>query len=93
MALPVGQSTEVSLTQHQPGVYRHVDTGAEFITSEGEEGVLQADALLSPNWHGGWERVGDVPSRLELLELNKKQALKDAKAEKAAKDADEKALA
>jgi len=61
-----------------PGVYVHKDTGAKFITSEGEEGVIQADALMSPIWKDAWERVGDAPSRLEILEMRKAQEIKDA---------------
>lgn len=56
-----------------PGVYKHKDTGATFITSDGNEGVVQADALMSTVWKDAWERVGDVPSRLELLEMRKAQ--------------------
>lgn len=64
-----------------PGIYVHRDTKAKFITSEGDEGVAQADALMSPVWKDAWERVADVPSRLELLEMRKAQEEKDKKAE------------
>lgn len=82
--LPKGQSAEATQgrPQNQPGVYKHRDTGATFITAPGEEGILQADALLSPVWKDSWERVGDAPSRSELLEMQKKQLEKDQKAAK-----------
>ena len=34
--------------------------------------------LKSPVWKDSWERVGDGPTRLELLAMNKAQAVKDA---------------
>lgn len=61
-----------------PGIYKHKDTGAEFITPDGDEGIVQADALTSPVWKDAWERVGDVPTRLELLDRRKAQEIKDA---------------
>lgn len=64
-----------------PGVYEHKDTDAVFITSEGDEGVAQADALMHPLWKDAWERVGDVPSRVEILAMRKAQEIKDATAE------------
>lgn len=78
--LPKGQSSERTEGRkgNLPGVYRHKDSGAEFITSEGNEGVIQADALLSPVWKDGWERIGDVPTRVELLERQKAQQIKEA---------------
>lgn len=82
--LPKGQSTERNTDGRPinlPGVYVHKDLGAKFITSDGEEGVTQADALMSPSWKDGWERVGDVPTRTELLEQRKAQEVKDAAAE------------
>lgn len=75
--LPKGQSKENSPVRHLPGTYVHKDTGAKFITSEGEEGYIQADALHSPNWLGRWERVGDVPTRLELQEMRRAQEVQD----------------
>lgn len=78
-----------------PGIYKHRDTGAEFITAPGEEGVLQADAMMSPVWKDAWERIGDVPSRSELQKrrqaaVNKVEAEEKAKkAEKAKEEADE----
>ena len=68
---------------NQPGIYENKDTGARFITSEGIEGVAQADAILAmaEQTKTTWERVGDVPSRLEVLEMRKKQEIKDATAE------------
>lgn len=68
-----------------PGIYQHRDTGQKFITSPGEAGSIQADALLSPIWKGAWERVGDVPSRTELMEQNKKASAKVEAQEKATK--------
>lgn len=64
-----------------PGVYEHKDTDAVFITSEGDEGVAQADALMHPLWKDAWERVADVPTRLEILEMRKAQEVKDATTE------------
>lgn len=64
-----------------PGVYRHKDTGAEYITPDGEEGVVQADALKAPVWKDAWEWVRDVPTRLELLEKRKAQEITEATAE------------
>lgn len=61
-----------------PGVYVHKDTKQRYITPDGDEGVVHADALMSPVWKDAWERVGDVPSRLEILEMQKAQEVKDA---------------
>lgn len=63
---------------NEAGIYVHKDTKAILITSEGKEGVIQADALMSPLWEHAWERTGDVPSRLELLKMRKAQEKKDA---------------
>lgn len=81
--LPKGQSKEVTDGRpiNEPGIYVHKDTGAEYITAEGEEGSIQADALNSPVWKDAWERKGDVPSRVELLERRKAQEAKDLKKE------------
>ena len=81
--LPKGQSLERTDGRqlNQPGIYVHKDTGAKYITAEGEEGVIQADALQSPVWKDAWERKGDVPSRVELLKMNKEQQVKEATAE------------
>lgn len=72
-----------------PGIYTHRDTKKEYITADGDEGVAQADALMSPVWKDAWERTGDVPSRLELLEMRKKQLAKDLAEEASQKEADE----
>lgn len=72
-----------------PGIYKHKDTGGVYITAEGEAGVVQADALMSPIWKDAWEWVGEVPNRIELLAMRKKQAIDDARAEAAQKKADE----
>lgn len=79
--IPKQQSREINSDgrpMNLPGVYKHKDTGSVFITVEGQEGVTQADALKNPIWKDGWERTGDVPSRLELLEMRKAQEVKDA---------------
>lgn len=74
-----------------PGIYEDKNSDAVFITSEGDEGVAQADAIMSPYTGGNWERVGDVPTRLEILEMRKAQEIKDATAEalQAGKEAEE----
>jgi hypothetical protein len=72
--LPKGQSLEKTdgRPRNEPGKYQHKPTGAIFITAPGEEGVIQADALSNPDvWHFEWERVGDVPTRTELLKMRK----------------------
>jgi len=63
--------------KHLPGIYTHKDTHATYITAPGEEGSIQADALMSPIWEHSWEWTGDVPSRQELLKMRKVQELKD----------------
>lgn len=72
-----------------PGVYEHKDTDAVFITSEGDEGVAQADALMHPLWKDAWERVSDVPNRVEILAMRKAQEVKDATADALAKGKEE----
>ena len=79
--LPKGQSTERSDQINLPGIYVHKDTGEKFITAEGEAGVVQADALMSPIWKDAWEWKAEVPSRIELLAMRKTQEVKDAAAE------------
>lgn len=93
--LPKGKSPEKTegAPVNEPGIYQHKDTKGTYITAEGEEGVIQADALMSPVWKDAWERVGDVPNRVELLKLRKIQQLKDAKEEAAAKAAEEAEIA
>ena len=74
--LPKGKSLEVTSDGRAinlPGIYEHQDTGAQFITSPGEEGVIQADALKSPVWKDAWQRVGEVPTRQRTLEMRKAQ--------------------
>jgi hypothetical protein len=61
-----------------PGVYVHKDSGAKYITPPGEDGVIHADQLMSPIWEKAWERVGDVPTREELLAMQKAQAENEA---------------
>lgn len=85
--LPKGQASEKSgdgRPENQPGIYRHKAAGVELITQPGADGVIQADALVRV----GYERVGDVPSRLTLLEMQKAQLVKD-KAEEAILKSDE----
>ncbi len=93
-----GKSPELTSGRpiNPPGIYKHKDTGAEFITAPGEEGVLQADALLSPVWKDSWERIGDVPPRSELMKAQRAAQAKvdaEAKAKKAKKAQEEADLA
>ena len=78
--LPKGQSAEVSSDRevNLPGIYLHKESGAKVITSEGDSGVVMADAIVR---QGGWERIADVPTRTEVLAMQKAQAAKDAKTE------------
>lgn len=81
-----GKSPEITEGRplNQPGTYKHKDTGAVYITAEGTEGVVMADALQSPVWQGAWERVGDVPPHGELVEQRRKDQEKiEAEAKKA----------
>lgn len=74
--LPKGQSVEMpgdGRPINKPGIYRHKAAKKELITSVGPDGVIQADALVRV----GYERVGDVPSRQEILAMQKAQAEKD----------------
>lgn len=86
-AVNKGKSPELTEGRpvNPPGIYTHRDTEQKFITSPGEAGSIQADALLSPVWKDAWERVGDVPSRTELLEQKKKAVAKVEAKEKASK--------
>ena len=88
--LPKMQSREVNADGRPlnlPGVYVHKDTGSKFITSSDfDTGVAQADALNNPLWKDGWERVGEVPTHLEVLEMRKAQEIKDAADEVIAKN-------
>lgn len=82
--LPKGQSSEKSgdgRPRNEPGVWRHKAAKKELITQPGNDGTIQADALKRL----GYERVGDVPSRQELLAMQKAQADKDAKKAESAK--------
>lgn len=85
--LPKNQSKEVTQgrPQNEAGTYKHRDTGATFITADGEEGILQADALMSPVWKDAWEKVGDVPSRSELLKQRRAAQAKVETEDKAKK--------
>lgn len=76
-----GKGPEVSTDGrpvNPPGVYVHKDTGAKFITAPGEEGVVQADSLMTPLWQNAWEWTADVPSREELLASRKAQEVEEA---------------
>jgi len=75
--------------KNMPGIYKHKDSGATWITSPGETGTVQADALMAPIWEHAWERTGDVPSRLELIKMRKMQAMKDVLIEAKVKEEDE----
>lgn len=88
--IPKGQSKEVNDDgrNNLPGLYIHKDTKVEFITAEGEEGAIQADALMSPIWKDAWYRAADVPSRVQLLKIRKSQELRDAKTEAEEKKAE-----
>lgn len=88
--LPKGKSQETTDGRpvNPPGVYVHGPTGARMITSPGNEGIVMADAVMNPEYKGAWKRVGDVPTREELLAMNKTQRLEDAKAEAAVKAAE-----
>jgi hypothetical protein len=85
--LPKGQSKERTDGRpiNEPGTYKHKDTGRIYITPEGEEGIIHADALNSPIWKDSWERVGGVPSRTELLKQQKEAVSKIEAQEKAKK--------
>lgn len=91
--LPKNQSKEKDgRLKSIPGTYRHRDTGAIYITPDGEDGVIQADALNAPVWKDAWERIGGVPSRSELAKKRKAEADKleaEQKAKKAEKAAEE----
>jgi hypothetical protein len=87
--LPHGGAAEQSPVKNLPGVYRHEGAKAEIITVPGNEGSIQADALVRV----GYTRVNDLPSRVELLAMQKKQLVKDLADEKRAKAADEAELA
>lgn len=88
--LPKGQSVEKTDGRaNLPGVYIHRDTKAEFITAEGQDGAIQADALMSPVWKDAWYRATDVPSRVQLLKNQKAQEIKEAKAEAEEKKAEQ----
>lgn len=96
MALPQGQSTEKNGDGRKinlPGKYVHKESGAILITSAGDEGVVQADALMQPRWAGAWHRASDVPTRLEIQEMQKVQTMKDKKAVALEKKAEEAELA
>lgn len=91
--IPKGQSKEKNYDGrpvNMPGIYRHKDSGVKFITSSSfDEGVAQADALMTPAWKDAWEWIGEVPSKVELLATQKAQLIKDTAAEAVQKKADE----
>ena len=82
--LPKGQSGEVTpgKAKNEPGVYRHEAAKVQIITQPGNDGAIQADALVRV----GYTRMGETLNREELLKMQKAQLQKDlaeAKAEKA----------
>lgn len=79
--LPSGGSAEKSPVTNLPGVYALDGVEQQIITQPGSEGQVQADGLVRV----GFKRVGDLPSRVELLAIQKKQLVKDLAAEKRAK--------
>ena len=82
--LPRGQSAlkdGEGRPQNLPGVYIHRESGMKYTTAPGMFGTVQADHLMSPVWAGAWKRVGDVPTREELLIARKAQELNDQRAE------------
>jgi len=90
--LPKGQSPERTdgRNVNLPGVYVHKGSGQTYITAEGEEGTVQADALMSEKWKGDiWEWTAPVPNRLEIQAMRKVQLAKDTAEEAAQKKADE----
>lgn len=92
--LPKLQSIEINSDGRPvnlPGIYRNKDNPdiPYFTTSEGQEGVIMADFLMNPIWKDAWERVGEVPSRLELQKSRKAQEVKDATADALAKGKEE----
>lgn len=79
--LPKGKSLEVNgdgRPVNQPGIYKNKESGAKVITVEGDAGIIQADAIMRT---GGYERIADVPTRVELLAMQKAQEVKDVAAE------------
>jgi hypothetical protein len=72
--LPKGPGAERSNgSANPPGIY-HLENGAQIITASGSEGASQADALVRV----GFKYAAPVPSRQELLEMQKAQAAKEA---------------
>lgn len=89
--LPVGKSAESSRKVNFPGIYEMEREGLEparVISVPGDEGVVQADGYVRL----GYKRVGDVPTRLELDAMRKKQMVKDRVEEKRAKLAEDEEL-
>lgn len=80
--IPKLQSKEINADgrpTNMPGIYVHRDSGQKFITSaDYDAGVAQADALMSPIWKDAWQWTGEVPSHVELKEMQKLQEIKDA---------------
>ena len=76
--LPVGQAAEKSgdgRVLNRPGVYTDKLSGATLITSEGNEGVIQADAFVRV----GYEYSGPVPPRQELQASSEAQETNKSK--------------
>lgn len=90
-SIPKGSSPEQNTERNPnlPGIYEHKAASeaqgepVRIITDPGHEGYVQADALVQV----GYVRVGDVPSREELLKMRQAkeaEARAEAAAEKAA---------
>lgn len=78
--LPKQKSAETNTDgrpKNLPGIYVHRDTRATYITAPGEEGTIQADALMSPLWEHAWEWTAEVPTRLEIQAMQEAQLKKD----------------
>lgn len=73
--LPKGQSSETTpgKPKNEAGVYRHEAAKVQIITQPGNDGAIQADALVRV----GYKRMGDTLSREELLKMQKAQLAKD----------------
>lgn len=87
--LPQVGTAEKSPVTNLPGDYAMDGVKQHIITAPGDEGAVQADALVRV----GFKRVGELPSRVELLAMQKKQLVKDLADEKRAKADEEAELA
>jgi hypothetical protein len=79
--IPKMQSKEVNGDGRpfsRPGVYQNKRNGMLFGTSDGDEGVAQADAITNPLWGDEWEWIREPYTRQEALDMRKAQEVKDA---------------